>query len=81
MSNLEKLIATDYGPLDRLLHTVLLGNPFLLKLLSSMEDDLYASKLKGVTVAKPVFVTGYVKHDPAIFEDTGVPEIFLYISR
>jgi hypothetical protein len=47
----------DYSALDRTLHRFALGGLGLQKMMAEVEDDLYARKLRGIELAKPVFIT------------------------
>ena len=50
--------ASQYSTLDRLLHRIAFIHPGLQKTLGDVENDLFKKQLAGVTVERPVFVTG-----------------------
>lgn len=50
--------ASRYGRLDRLLHDLAFHGIAAQKALAEIEDRVYARRLNGVEIARPVFVTG-----------------------
>jgi hypothetical protein len=46
-------------------------------------DKPYVNHFVGIIDPNdyPVFITGNVKHDTPIFEDTGIPKVLFHIGR